>query len=235
MKILVIIPAYNEEGSIASVVSGIKQQGYDYIVINDGSTDGTLKVCQENEIKVINLARNLGIGGAVQLGHKYAYRNGYDVDVQIDGDGQHDISYIPLLIKEIEDGADLVIGSRFLGDTPGFKSTFMRRVGIKWLSGLIRLVYKKRITDPTSGFRASGKDAIELFSRKYPVDYPEPESIAELLNYKMKIVEVPVRMNERVVGKSSIGVFQGVYYMVKVTLAILIEVRAKAYRKEKVQ
>ena len=233
MKILVIIPASNEENSIVYVVNGVKQQGYDYIVINDGSTDNTLEVCLRNKIKVINLPRNLGIGGAVQLGHKYAYRNGYDVDVQIDGDGQHDISFIPLLVKEIENGADLVIGSRFLEDTPGFKSTFMRRVGIKWLSGLIRLIYKERITDPASGFRASGKRAIELFSRKYPIDYPEPESIAELLNFKMTIVEVPVHMNERTRGKSSVGFLDSAYYMIKVTLAILIEAHARKFRKGK--
>ena len=227
MRVLLIIPAYNEVKSIANVVSEIRQQGYDYVVINDGSTDNTLEVCKKNNINTISLSGNLGIGGAVQVGHKYAFRNGYDVDIQIDGDGQHDISYIPLLVAEIENGADLVIGSRFLEDLKGFKSTFMRRVGIKWISGLIRLLYREKITDPTSGLRASGKRAIELFCRAYPSDYPEPESIVEVLNHKMKVVEVPVHMNERAEGKSSIGVLDSVYYMIKVTLAILIQAHGK--------
>lgn len=233
MKTLVIIPAYNEAKSIVAVVDSVNQQGYDYIVINDGSTDETLAVCQLNDINVITLSRNLGIGGAVQVGHKYAFRNGYDVDVQIDGDGQHDVSYIPVLVREIEKGADLVIGSRFLEETSGFKSTFMRRVGIRWISGLVRLLYKAKVTDPTSGFRASGRKALELFSQSYPIDYPEPESIAEALNNGMTIVEVPVHMNERTEGKSSIGFFDSAYYMIKVTLAILIEASAKPTKRKK--
>ena len=205
----------------------IKHHGYEYIVINDGSTDDTYEICLRNDINVINLPRNLGIGGAVQVGHKYAFRNGYEVDVQIDGDGQHDVSCIPLLLEEVEKGADLAIGSRFLEDSQGFKSTAFRRIGIKWLSGLIRLLYKVRITDPTSGFRASGKRALELFCQTYPSDYPEPESIAEALNHRLTVVEVPVQMNERAGGKSSIGILDSVYYMIKVTIAILIEALSK--------
>ena len=146
MKILLVIPAYNEEKSIVSVVEDAKKHGYDYIVINDGSTDHTIDICKEHGINVLDLPRNLGIGGAVQAGHKYAYRHGYDIDIQIDGDGQHDISSIPVLIKEIENGADLAIGSRFLKKTDGFQSTAMRRLGIKWLSGLIYLLYRKKIS-----------------------------------------------------------------------------------------
>ena len=222
MKILLVIPAYNEEKSIVSVVEDAKKHGYDYIVINDGSTDHTIDICKEHGINVLDLPRNLGIGGAVQAGHKYAYRHGYDIDIQIDGDGQHDISSIPVLIKEIENGADLAIGSRFLKKTDGFQSTAMRRLGIKWLSGLIYLLYRKKITDPTSGLRASGRKAQRLFCTSYPMDYPEPESIAEALKSGLLIAEAPVNMRERSEGKSSIGTVSSVYYMIKVSLAILI-------------
>jgi len=223
MRVLLIVPAYNEEKSIVSVVSQIIEQGYDYVIINDGSTDSTLDLCKQNNFNVISLSNNLGIGGAVQTGHTYAFLNGYEVDIQIDGDGQHDISSLPDLLEELEKGADLVIGSRFLGVEPGFKSSFMRRVGIRWLSGLIRLLYGQRITDPTSGLRASGKKAIEFFSNTYPGDYPEPESIVALLRRKMIIKEVPVRMKARNEGKSSINIINSMYYMIKVSLAILIE------------
>ena len=223
MRVLLIIPAYNESKSIVRVSNEIKQQGYDYVVINDGSTDETLEVCQQNRINVIDLPENLGIGGAVQAGHLFAFRNGYDIDIQVDGDGQHDISYVPILIAGVLNGADLVIGSRFLGDSHGFKSSFMRRVGIKWLSNLLYLLFRVRVTDPTSGFRASSKKAIELFCENYPSDYPEPESIAEALKNNLSVMEVPVYMNERTEGKSSIGIFDSVYYMIKVTLAILIQ------------
>ena len=220
LKTLLVIPAYNEEDCILSVAKKIESAGYDYVIVNDGSTDSTLRICKENNLNVLDLPRNLGIGGAVQAGHKYALRNGYDVDIQVDGDGQHDISYIPLLIKEIEAGADLAIGSRFLIQTEGFQSTTMRRIGIKWLSFMLKLLYKKSITDPTSGFRASGRRALELFSRTYPIDYPEPESIAESLNHGLTVREVSVEMKERAGGTSSIKVFSSVYYMIKVSLAI---------------
>ena len=133
-RVLVIIPAYNEEDNIVATVQSVVDCGYDYVVVNDGSTDDTLQICKDNGINVLDLPQNLGIGGAVQAGHKYAQRFGYDIDVQVDGDGQHDPSYIPHLIKEIANGSDLVIGSRFLEKTDGFQSTFMRRLGIKWLS-----------------------------------------------------------------------------------------------------
>lgn len=220
-RVLIVVPAYNEESSILEVISTIKQAGYDYIVINDGSTDNTLDICLENNINVLDLPRNLGIGGAVQAGHKYALRNGYDIDIQVDGDGQHDISYIPQLVNCISDGADLAIGSRFVKSTSGFQSTFMRRVGIKWLSFLIRILYKRSITDPTSGFRACGKNALKLFSKTYPIDYPEPESIAEALNNNLTIAEVSVNMKERTGGISSIRALSGAYYMIKVSLAII--------------
>ena len=130
--ISIIIPAYNEQECILNTVASIKAAGYDYVVINDGSQDGTLRLCREHDVNILDLPQNLGIGGAVQAGHKYAQRFGYDIDIQVDGDGQHDPSYIPELVKLIEGGASLAIGSRFLVETDGFQSTFMRRVGIRW-------------------------------------------------------------------------------------------------------
>ena len=139
LRVLVIIPAYNEQANIVQTVSSVVEAGYDYVVVNDGSTDKTLSICRQYYFNVLDLPQNLGIGGAVQAGHKYALRHGYDVDVQVDGDGQHDPSYIGSLIEPIIDGADLAIGSRFAVPTEGFQSTFLRRVGIRWLSGWLRL------------------------------------------------------------------------------------------------
>lgn len=222
LRVLVIIPAYNEEESLPLVVNRIIGRGYDYVVINDGSSDGTLSLCRKHGINVLNLPRNLGIGGAVQTGHMYALEQGYDVDIQFDGDGQHDAAYLKALVDAIEQGADIAIGSRYLEDTDGFKSTFMRRVGISWLSAWIRLFRKQTITDPTSGFRACGRRAIELFCSTYPYDYPEPESIVTALGHGLKVYEVPVVMHERQGGRSSISPLKGAYYMIKVTLAIAI-------------
>lgn len=223
-RVLVIVPAYNEQDCIVETVRRIKETGYDYVVVNDGSKDNTLKLCRENGINVLDLPQNLGIGGAVQAGHKYAQHYGYDIDVQVDGDGQHDPGYIPQLVKMIEDGADLAIGSRFVQETDGFQSTWLRRVGITWLSGLLKLFTGKIVTDPTSGFRASGRRAIELFCENYPMDYPEPESIALALENGLSLSETPVNMLERQGGSSSIGGFSSVYYMIKVTLAIILVV-----------
>ena len=223
-RVLVIVPAYNEQDCIVETVRRIKETGYDYVVVNDGSRDNTLKLCRWNGINVLDLPQNLGIGGAVQAGHKYAQHYGYDIDVQVDGDGQHDPSYIPQLVKMIEDGADLAIGSRFVEETDGFQSTWLRRVGITWLSGLLKLLTGKIVTDPTSGFRASGRRAIELFCENYPMDYPEPESIALALENGLSLSETPVNMLERQGGSSSIGGFSSVYYMIKVTLAIILVV-----------
>lgn len=221
-RILVIIPAYNERESIVSTVDSVVRAGYDYVVVNDGSTDDTLDICRKKNINVLNLPQNLGIGGAVQAGHKYAQQYGYDIDVQVDGDGQHDPAYIYKLVDRIIAGADLVVGSRFLEQTEGFQSSFLRRVGITWLSGVIKLVTHQRITDPTSGFRACNVRAIDLFCKKYPADYPEPDSIVSALSRGLNVAEVSVVMKERQGGSSSISGFSSVYYMIKVTLAIII-------------
>lgn len=222
MNVLVIIPAYNEENTIVTVAKTIAGTGFDYVVINDGSRDGTLELCRKHGINVLNLPRNLGIGGAVQAGHMYAREHDYDVDIQFDGDGQHDAAYLKNLVEAIEGGTDIAIGSRYLENTDGFKSTFMRRVGITWLSAWIRLFRGQTITDPTSGFRACGRRAIELFCTTYPYDYPEPESIVTALGNGLAVREVPVVMHERQGGQSSISPLKGAYYMIKVTLAIAI-------------
>lgn len=227
MKVLLIIPAYNEEENILNTCNKIKEfsDELDFIVINDGSKDNTQKILEENNLNHINLIKNLGIGGAVQTGYKYAYENGYDIAIQFDGDGQHDVNYVPNICKPIIEGkADMVIGTRYLDKSESkFQSTFMRRFGSKIICTLIKLTTKTKVTDPTSGFRAVNKDIIKVFANEYPSDYPEPESIVNITNLGYKIMEVPVSMNEREGGKSSINVWKSAHYMIKVSLAIIID------------
>ena len=225
MKKLIIIPAYNESENILNTVKCIEEDApdFDYVVINDCSKDNTLEILENNHLNFVNLPVNLGIGGAVQTGYQYALENGYDVAVQVDGDGQHDPKFLGNLFETlVKENADMVIGSRFIKNE-GFQSTFMRRVGITYFTKLIHYLTGKTITDPTSGFRMCNRKVIELFSRDYPRDYPEPESIVALLKRKMKVIEVPVQMKERQGGESSINASKSVYYMIKVSLAILIE------------
>lgn len=223
-KVLIIVPAYNEEEAITKVASTIRQAGYDFIVVNDGSKDSTLEICHRENIPVLNLSSNLGIGGAVQCGHMYAHEHDYDIDIQFDGDGQHDINYVPTLIDAVQNGADLAIGSRFIdAHADDFLSTGLRRLGIRWLSGAIKFMTGKRINDVTSGFRACNRRTIELFCQDYPIDYPEPESIVTALKHHLSVQEVPVKMNERQGGASSIRTLSSVYYMIKVSLAIVIQ------------
>ena len=222
LKALVIVPAYNESENIRKVVASLVEAGYDYVVVNDGSADNTAEICRSEGFNFLDLKENLGIGGAIQAGHRYALANGYDVDIQFDGDGQHDVNCIPDLLRLVEGGADLAVGSRFLEPGEGFRSTFMRRVGIKWLSGVIRLVSGLRVTDPTSGFRATGGRALAAFCKDYPADYPEPESIVAAKKRGMVVAETQVTMHERQGGQSSIGAISSVYYMVKVTFAIVL-------------
>lgn len=225
MKKIIIIPAYNEEENIEKTVNAIQKsaQGFDYVIINDCSIDNTRKICEEKGFNIVNLPINLGIGGAVQTGYKYAYENGYDVAVQVDGDGQHDPEFLSTMAEYlIEHRVDMVIGSRFI-EKKGFQSSITRRMGIKFFSGLIKVLTGKTITDPTSGLRMIGRNVMEIFSQDYPRDYPEPESIVAVLRKNMKIEEIPVVMLERQGGVSSISPKKSIYYMVKVTLAILIE------------
>lgn len=225
MKKLIIIPAYNEEQSIYATVMKIKQNvsDFDYVIINDCSTDNTYKICRDNNFNIVNLPINLGIGGAVQTGYKYALRNGYDCAVQVDGDGQHDAKFLNLMADYIQnENVDMVIGSRFI-DKKGFQSSWVRRVGIKYFTILIRILTGKKITDPTSGLRMINKKVLNLFATDYPRDYPEPESTITVIRHKMKIKEIPVIMRERRGGVSSISMKRSIYYMVKVSLAILME------------
>ena len=225
MKKLVIIPAYNESENIVNTVKEIKEKAsdFDYVVINDCSSDKTLEILESNHLNYINLPVNLGIGGAVQTGYKYALEHEYDMAVQVDGDGQHDPVYLHSLEETlIKENADMVIGSRFIKNE-GFQSTFARRMGIVYFTNMIKSLTGTTITDPTSGFRLVNKDVITLFANDYPRDYPEPESIVALLKRKKKVIEVPVQMKERQGGVSSIRLWNSVYYMIKVSIAILVE------------
>lgn len=228
MKVLVIIPAFNEELNIVNTVEKIKNisnkidENLNYVVINDGSTDKTKNICETNKYNVINLITNLGIGGAVQTGFKYALENDYDVAIQFDGDGQHDENYIKKLIEEVKKGNDFVVGSRFIKNLSGFKSTKFRRIGIKFLSSLIKICTGTKIYDPTSGFRAANKEIISLFADKYPTEYPEPETIVSLIRKQYKVKEIPVEMHERKYGKSSIKPLKSMYYMFSVSISIII-------------
>ena len=225
LRKLVIIPAYNESECIKRTVDELVEVApdFDYVVIDDKSTDTTLKICKENHINHLSLPTNLGIGGAVQTGYRYAVENDYDIAVQLDGDGQHDPLYLKEMARNlISENVDMVIGSRFI-EKEGFQSTSLRRVGIKYFSYLIKLLTGQRITDPTSGLRMINREMIERFSEKYPRDYPEPESVVAVLKNGGKVVEIPVEMRERGGGTSSIHMKRSVYYMIKVTLAILIE------------
>jgi len=237
-KLLVIIPAYNEEAAIRKTVEGLKKHcpQADYVVVNDCSRDQTRQVLRDTGMNYIDLPLNLGIGGGVQTGFKYAVEHGYDIAVQFDGDGQHRADYIATIIKPIEDSeADMVIGSRFIpsaNEEAGFRSSRMRRAGISIIRWLIKLCTGCTIYDTTSGFRALSKDVFHCFAEDYAQDYPEPEAIITALHKGFRIKEVPVLMNERQGGVSSINALKSAYYMIKVTLAILIAGMRVSGRKE---
>lgn len=228
-RLLVIIPAYNEQESIEKTVAALRECDFssayhvDYAVINDGSTDHTLQILKERHLSYLNLSVNLGIGGAMQTGYLYAREQNYDYAVQLDGDGQHNPEFIESLLKPLEDGtADMVVGSRYI-EKKGFQSTGLRQFGIKIVSATIRLVSHKRVLDVTSGFRACNRDMIEYFSNHYAEDYPEPEAIVSALKNHFKVAEVPVIMNERQGGSSSISGLKSIYYMCKVEIALLVQ------------
>lgn len=229
-KIILVIPAYNEEESILDTYKMVEnynkksKSNLDVIVINDGSKDNTRKVLEENSIPHINLICNLGIGGAVQTGYKYALRNGYDIAIQFDGDGQHDVNYVNNIVKPIiNKEANMVIGSRFVKKSnEGFKSSAARRIGIKIISFFIKIKTRKKIYDVTSGFRAIDRDVLKLFTNYYPAEYPEPISTVNVLKNGYKVSEVSVVMKERERGKSSISSWKNVYYMINVILSIIL-------------
>ena len=224
MKTLVIIPAYNEQDNILNTIADINSHcpEMDYIVINDCSRDSTEAILRDNHKNYLSLPCNLGIGGGVQTGYRYADERGYDIAIQFDGDGQHDARFLRDLIAPIEAGqADIAIGSRFI-KKEGFQSTGLRRVGIGFLSGLIKLLCGIRVTDVTSGMRAVNRRFIEEYASAYAQDYPEPEAIISASVKGARIVEVPVEMRERQGGTSSINPMRSVYYMIKVSLALIL-------------
>lgn len=230
LKKLIIIPAYNESSNIEGTVEAILRDApdFDYIIINDCSTDDTLSICQKRGFNVIHLPINLGIGGAVQTGYLYARQHDYDVAVQVDGDGQHNPSFLGEMSKELErSDVNMVIGSRFI-EKKGFQSSFARRLGIRYFTWLIHLLTGKVITDATSGLRMIDRTLIDRFASSYPDDYPEPETIVDVLNQGFCVKEIPVEMNERQGGVSSISMNKSIYYMIKVSLAILfVKLRGK--------
>ena len=223
-KTLIVVPAYNEGEVIKKVVEDIEKNNpnCDIIVINDGSKDNTLKQAKETNAIVLDLPNNLGIGGAVQTGFLYAYKNDYDIVIQIDGDGQHDASYVSQMIDYIvKEDYNMVIGSRFVEKTK-YKQTFFRMLGINITSGIIKGITGKKIYDTTSGFRAIDRNIIEYFVKNYPYDYPEPDTNMQMILKGMKIKEIPVEMHQRTTGKSSISPLKSVIYMLKVSLSLVL-------------
>lgn len=235
MKVLVIVPAFNESQNIRAVVDAIRlvsteltYDTIDMVVVNDGSVDNTAFVAREAGVWVLDLPFNLGIGGAVQTGFMFAHDLQYDAAVQIDGDGQHDPKYLQTILQPLRSGdADVVIGSRFLEGGDGFRSTSMRRVGIRIFRWVNSLILRRRMTDNTSGFRSYNRRALAVLAEHYPADYPEPESVILLCKAGFRMIEVPVRMRERQGGQSSITFWRSGYYMIKVLLAILMSALRK--------
>lgn len=224
---LAIVPAYNEVGAIARTVADIQANApdFDVLVVDDGSTDETSQAARDAGADVIQLPFNLGIGGAVQAGYLYAHRQGYDIAVQVDGDGQHAAGEIQHLLEHLHahPGTNMVTGSRFMhAEQDGFRSSAARRIGIRFFAVLLSVITRQRVTDPTSGFRMCDRKAIELFARDYPHDYPEVEAILMLHAHRLSRDEVPVTMRARTTGASSIRPLHSALYMVKVLLAILI-------------
>jgi len=224
-KILIIVPAFNEEANIKKTVREIfsLKLDLDVLVVNDGSKDATVNEARAAGAHVISHPFNLGIGGAVQTGFKFAARHNFDIAIQVDGDGQHDVAYLEKLLEPIlKDEADMAIGSRFI-TLSGYQSSFIRRIGINFFARLISFLIGFRVTDPTSGFRAVNKKMIRVFSQYYPQDFPEPEAIVVARRYNARIKEVSVVMRKRAGGNSSIRYLKTFYYMVKVTFAILLD------------
>lgn len=224
-KILVLIPCYNEEANIVAAVERLRTAcpDVDYLVINDCSTDRSAALLKEHGYEYLDLPVNLGIGGGIQCGYVYANANNYDVTVQMDGDGQHDPAYLMHIVEPVLNGElDMCIGSRFIRHE-GFQTSFMRRVGIRFLSGMIFLLCGQRLLDVTSGFRATGRAMTEYFARNYAADYPEPESNLAACLAGFRVGEVPVIMRERQGGVSSISSFKSAYYMIKVSLSLIID------------
>ena len=226
LRRVAIVPALNEEETIATVIAEIRgfDPGLDVVVVDDGSTDGTARAARARGARVLRLPFNLGIGGAVQTGFRFAFEQGYDIAVRVDGDGQHDPAQLGYVLAPVLSGdADIAVGSRFAGDAgSGYRSSRSRRLGIRLLAWVVSRIVRRRVTDTTSGFQALNRQGIALFARDYPHDYPEVEATIMVFRHRLRMVEVPVEMRERAAGRSSITTLRSVYYMVKVLLAIFV-------------
>ncbi len=232
-RIVAVVPAYREERAIAGVVAGIRafDPRIDVVVIDDGSPDGTAAAAAAAGAAVVRLPFNLGIGAAVQTGFRYALERGYDIAVRLDGDGQHDPGELAKLLSTLAAGdADVVTGSRFVGAERAYRPPLARRIGIVWFARLVSLLTGNRVTDTTSGFQALNRRGIALLAEEYPTDYPEVEATLLLLRSGLRLREVQVRMLEREHGTSSITVLRSVYYVFKVTLAVLIAMGRRPVR-----
>lgn len=225
---LAIVPAYNEEATVGSVIRALHENApdFDVVVIDDGSTDATGAMAARAGAAVVKLPFNIGIGGAVQSGFKYALENGYDFCVQVDGDGQHDPREIARLqaAMQADPTIDMVVGSRFLSSDYHYPAPISRRTGIHIFAAICSRIIGSRVSDPTSGFRLCNRRAIELFARDYPHDYPEVEATVMVFKHRLRLTEVPVTMREREHGSSSITALRSIYYMVKVLLALFVGV-----------
>jgi glycosyltransferase involved in cell wall biosynthesis len=224
LKRVAVVPALNEEETVGRVIDEIRgfDPGFDIVVVDDGSVDRTAGIAADRGAHVLRLPFNLGIGGAVQTGYRFAFERGYDIAVQVDGDGQHDPAQLPAILRPVLSGeADLCVGSRFAGGS-GYRSSFARRMGIRLFALVVSTVVRQKVTDTTSGFRAVNRKAIALFAADYPHDYPEVEATVMSVKHKLRLTEVPVQMRERGGGASSITALRSIYYMTKVLLAIFV-------------
>src|SRR5437588_8776583 len=224
LKRIASVPSLNEEASVGRVIDEIRafDPGFDIVVVDDGSIDRTAGIAADRGAHVVRLPFNLGIGGAVQTGYRFAFEHAYDFAVQIDGDGQHDPAQLPAILEPVLTGAaDLCVGSRFAGESP-YRSSFARRIGIRVFASVVSAIVRQKVTDTTSGFRAVNRKGIALFAADYPHDYPEVEATVMCVKHKLRLLEVPVEMRERSGGRSSITALRSIYYMTKVLLAIFV-------------
>ena len=226
LRRVAIVPALNEEHSIGRVIDELRSfdPGLDIVVVDDGSVDATSQVAAANGARVLRLPFNLGIGGAVQTGFRYAFEHDYDLAVRVDGDGQHDPGQLGRVLEPVLRGdADIAVGSRFAAEgASGYRSSRTRRIGILLLAWIVSRIVGRRVTDTTSGFQALNREGIALFARDYPHDYPEVEATVMVFRHRLRMLEVPVAMRERAAGRSSITAFRSVYYMAKVLLALFV-------------
>jgi glycosyltransferase involved in cell wall biosynthesis len=226
LRRVAIVPALNEAENIGRVIDELRafDAGLEIVVVDDGSLDGTAHAAAAKGARVLRLPFNLGIGGAVQTGFRFAFENDFDIAVRVDGDGQHDPAQLDRVLAPVLSGeADIVVGSRFAAmGASGYRSSRTRRIGIRLLAGVVSRIVGQRVTDTTSGFQALNREGIALFARDYPHDYPEVEATVMVFRHRLRLVEVPVEMRERGGGRSSITALRSIYYMVKVLLAIFV-------------